>query len=131
MSTAEAIVFNPLWSGKLPIDEQDLLNQGIPYNATLAMMQKLIHPMAKNMDREMVDGLHAKGFLTLDTPLYELILQRAGGYLMDQGAVRHILSGRIDVKSGVEIQSFEKNGVVLTDGTRLTADAVVLASVTL
>lgn len=43
------------------------------------------------------------------------------------GCAEYIASGEIKVKSGVEIQGFSENGVILSDGSTLDADVVIFA----
>jgi hypothetical protein len=47
--------------------------------------------------------------------------------VLDFGCAQSIIDGKIKVKSGVEIDRFEKKHVVLADGSRIEADVVVLA----
>jgi len=44
------------------------------------------------------------------------------------GCAEYIASGEIKVKSGVEIQGFSENGVILSDGSTLDADVVIFAT---
>ena len=46
---------------------------------------------------------------------------------MDKGAAALMTSGDIEVISGVEPRSFTKEGIVLSDGSELAADAVIFA----
>ena len=46
---------------------------------------------------------------------------------VDVGCCDRIVDGRIKLKAGVEVKSFEPNAVVFTDGTRAEADVVIFA----
>jgi hypothetical protein len=46
---------------------------------------------------------------------------------LDVGCAQRIIDGQIQVKSKVEICSFDKNGVMFSDGTRADAEIVVFA----
>ena len=131
MGAVEHTVFKPLWSGDIPLAEQDLLNMNVPFPLLFEMLHSGIHDQARAFDHDMINGVEAKGMQVSRTPLFELIVLRAGGYLLDQGAVPHILTGRIKIKSGVEVESFERQSVRFTDGSSLPADVVVLACVRL
>ncbi|KAI0353541.1 dimethylaniline monooxygenase (N-oxide-forming) [Trametes cingulata] len=50
------------------------------------------------------------------------------GYWLDKGGADLIAEGRIAVKSGVSPRHFTEKGVVLSDGSELPADVVVLAT---
>ena len=49
---------------------------------------------------------------------------------LDKGGADLIADGRIKVKSGAEPVEFLDDSVILSDGTELPADVVILASVT-
>lgn len=128
MSAVESVVFSQLWpeDAGATIDELDLINNSIPHSLLLRILRST--PGTSVIDRPALDALNEAGFKTSDTPLYELLLTRGGGYLMDQGGIaQHIKDGRIKVKSGVEVERMDKQHVVLTDGTLLPADVVVFA----
>ncbi|KAI0663310.1 FAD/NAD-P-binding domain-containing protein [Cubamyces menziesii] len=60
--------------------------------------------------------------------IYILSLERSGGYWLDKGGADLIADGRIKVRSGVYPEKFTEEGVVLSDGSELPADAVVFAT---
>ena len=129
MPAAEALFYDFLWPGTVPIVEQDLLNYSMPNNLLLNLLRSGLHEATRQVDAEMLEGLEKRGFQVSNTPLLELLLKRHGGFMIDQGAVKHILDGRVGVKSGVEVSSFEPDAVVFSDGSMLEADVVVLAYV--
>ncbi|KAI0775917.1 FAD/NAD-P-binding domain-containing protein [Trametes elegans] len=63
--------------------------------------------------------------------IYLLTLERAGGALdawMDKGGADMIGDGRIKVKNGIFPQRFSKNGLIMSDGSELSADVVIFAT---
>ena len=48
-------------------------------------------------------------------------------HLVDVGCAELIISGRVKVKQGVELQRYLKDGVTFTDGSKLDADVVIYA----
>ncbi|KAI0832304.1 FAD/NAD-P-binding domain-containing protein [Trametes gibbosa] len=60
--------------------------------------------------------------------IYILTMERGGGFWLDKGGADMIADGRIKVKSGVSPQRFTETGLVLSDGSELTADLVVFAT---
>lgn len=55
-------------------------------------------------------------------------LRRGSGYYIDVGASQLVAEGKIPVHSRVSIDHLTEDSVVLTDGTELPADVVVLAT---
>ena len=55
-------------------------------------------------------------------------LRRGSGYYIDVGASDLIADGKIKLKSGVTIAEIKEHSVVLSDGTELPADLIVLAT---
>lgn len=129
MQAIESVMFDPLYPDGSPLSvaQHDLINNSMPHPAVIRMLRGGVFARAQARDRALLDGLAAAGFATSDTPLYELLLGRNGGYIMDQGAMPHIVSRRIGVRQGVEVARLEPRAVVFTDGSRLEADVLVLA----
>ena len=46
---------------------------------------------------------------------------------IDVGCANLIATGRVKVRSGIEIDCFKENGVVYTDGSAQDADVVIYA----
>jgi putative flavoprotein involved in K+ transport len=63
-----------------------------------------------------------------DTGVFMKFLRRVSGYYMDVGASELVADGRIKLRSGVEIECFTPETVVLNDGSILEADLVVYAT---
>ena len=52
----------------------------------------------------------------------------ASGYYIDVGGSQHIIDGVIAVRSGVGVSTVETDGVLLSDGSKILADAIVYAT---
>ncbi|KZV95000.1 FAD/NAD(P)-binding domain-containing protein [Exidia glandulosa HHB12029] len=128
MPTADAFIHQPNFPESLPIDECDLIANTTPHRLLLDMLRGGLEAVANGMDREMLDGLKQAGFLLSDIPLYELLLERSGGFIMDHGTAPHIISGRIKMKAGVEVERLEKDAIVFSDGTQLPAEVIITAT---
>lgn len=63
-----------------------------------------------------------------DSGLFLKYLRRGSGYYIDVGASELVADGKIPVRSNVSIEDVKENSVVLTDGTELPADVIVLAT---
>ncbi|KAF5376769.1 hypothetical protein D9757_009496 [Collybiopsis confluens] len=57
-----------------------------------------------------------------------VVFEQFHGFWMDVGCGERIISGKIQVKSGVKIQKFTKDSVIFDDGSTVDADVVVLAT---
>jgi putative flavoprotein involved in K+ transport len=55
-------------------------------------------------------------------------LRRGSGYYIDVGASELIASSKVKLKSGVNVKEVKEKSVVLSDGTELPADLIVLAT---
>jgi cation diffusion facilitator CzcD-associated flavoprotein CzcO len=83
-------------------------------------------------DRELLDALAARGF-TLDFRpngggIPEGHYAGRDSYYLDVGASPLIADGKIGLRSGVTVDRFTADGVILTNGEHLTADLVVAAT---
>ena len=83
-------------------------------------------------DADLYERLRKVGFM-LDfgddgSGLFMKYLRRGSGYYIDVGASDLIADGQIKLKSGVNIEQIKENSVVLTDGTELPANVIVLAT---
>ncbi|MEM8862924.1 MAG: NAD(P)/FAD-dependent oxidoreductase, partial [Chloroflexota bacterium] len=63
-----------------------------------------------------------------DSGLFMKYLRRGSGYYIDVGASQLIIDGDVKLRSGVNIDHIKENSVVLTDGSELPADLIVLAT---
>jgi cation diffusion facilitator CzcD-associated flavoprotein CzcO len=113
-------------------EDADIYAQSIPNQIGLAMVRPAVLAIAEK-EKETLDGLAKVGFnLTTGVDgggLFSLFLTRGGGYYIDVGCSKLIVDGRIKiVQSPKGIKEFEKDKLVLADGTKLDADVVVLAT---
>ena len=84
------------------------------------------------MDKPFYDALAAAGF-ALDfaedgAGLSMKYMRSASGYYIDVGASQMVIDGRIKVKSGTDIAAIDPQGVVMADGSRVDADAIIYAT---
>ncbi|GAB3691458.1 flavin-containing monooxygenase [Corynebacterium nasicanis] len=129
-------VFGPLYSedaveAGIDVDTADLLFASWPYRL-LPDVQRPVFEKIREDDREFYDKLSSAGFLLDfgddDSGLFLKYLRRGSGYYIDVGASELVADGKIPVRSGVSIDHVTDNSVVLTDGTELPADVIVLAT---
>ncbi|ETW79006.1 hypothetical protein HETIRDRAFT_428722 [Heterobasidion irregulare TC 32-1] len=89
------------------------------------------------MDKQLLEGLRKRGFnLTWELEpgagevgLIGFLLQKSNsGTMIDFTCGQSIIDGDIQIKSGVEIDRLQPHELVLSDGSRLPADVVVLAT---
>ncbi|OJT13103.1 hypothetical protein TRAPUB_10373 [Trametes pubescens] len=117
------------WPDEWPLDAADLKAAAFPLG-----LQKQWSIASQDfmwaVEKELHDKLRKGGVqLTLGPEgegLYILVHERLGG--QDKGGADLIADGRIKVKSGVAPARFTQFGVVLTDGSELIADAVILST---
>ncbi|CCM05231.1 uncharacterized protein FIBRA_07441 [Fibroporia radiculosa] len=124
------------YNEKLAIDDADFASQSLPQLLTLQVSAGGVTAQIKEADRKMLEGLEKAGFrlnweLTPgggEVGLLGFYLARAAsGSMVDMGCAQLIIDGKVKVEHG-EINSYESDGVVLGDGSKLPADAVVFAT---
>ncbi len=109
----------------------DLIFASIPYRI-LHRFQIPVYAEMKKRDAEFYQRLEDAGFM-LDwgddeSGLFMKYLRRGSGYYIDVGASELIADGSVKLRSGVNIAEIKPHSVVLTDGTELDADLIVLAT---
>ncbi|RSZ62380.1 NAD(P)/FAD-dependent oxidoreductase [Corynebacterium hylobatis] len=129
-------VFGPLYSEEaleagIDTDTADLLFASWPYKV-LPEVQKEVFDKVREVDKDFYDRLEKAGFL-LDfgddgSGLFLKYLRRGSGYYIDVGASELVADGKIPVRSDVCIDEVRERSVVLSDGTELPADVIVLAT---
>jgi cation diffusion facilitator CzcD-associated flavoprotein CzcO len=119
------------YEGVRRIADIDLIAASVPYS----LLAKLHGPLSRSMaeaDRYLLDGLRKVGFLLDngedDTGYFMKLLRYQAGYYLNVGASELIIAGKIKLKSGLEIVRLTARSVILSDGTALDADIVVLAT---
>jgi Pyridine nucleotide-disulphide oxidoreductase len=114
-----------------PLEDCDLITTSIP----LPLLRKthiLLTERAKNMDRELLDGLERVGF-KLDfgedgTGWQFKYLTRGGGYYFNVGCSDLIVEGEIGLVQFSDIAAFVAEGARMRTGDTLAADLIVLAT---
>jgi cation diffusion facilitator CzcD-associated flavoprotein CzcO len=114
-----------------PLEDCDLIAASIP----LAVAKKahiLLTERAKELDRELLDGLARVGF-KLDfgdegTGWQFKYLTRGGGYYFNVGCSDLIVEGEIGLMQFSDIDGFVAEGARLRSGETLAADLIVLAT---
>ncbi|MCS5480175.1 NAD(P)/FAD-dependent oxidoreductase [Corynebacterium sp. YIM 101645] len=129
-------VFGPLYSEEalesgIDTDTADLLFASWPYKV-LPEVQKEVFDKVREVDKDFYDRLEKVGFLLDfgddDSGLFLKYLRRGSGYYIDVGASELVADGKIPVRSDVCIDEVRERSVVLSDGTELPADVIVLAT---
>jgi hypothetical protein len=114
-----------------PLEDCDLITTSIP----LPLARKshiLLTQRAKNLDRELLDGLERVGF-KLDfgedgTGWQFKYLTRGGGYYFNVGCSDLIVGGEIGLVQFSDIAAFVAEGARMHTGDTLAADLIVLAT---
>ena len=112
-------------------NKADLIFASVPYAIMAGFHIPVYEEMARR-DADLYRRLEKAGFM-LDwgddgSGLFMKYLRRGSGYYIDVGASELVAGGDIKLKSGVNIARLTENGAVLTDGEKLPADLVVLAT---
>ena len=109
----------------------DLIFASIPYRIMGAFQIPVYEAIAER-DADFYADLEKAGFLhdwgDDGSGLFMKYLRRGSGYYIDVGAAQLIIDGKVKLQSGVNIEQIKENSVVLTDGTELEADLIVLAT---
>jgi putative flavoprotein involved in K+ transport len=109
----------------------DLIFASIPYRIMPTFQIPAYEEMAR-VDADFYERLDKVGFM-LDwgddgSGLFMKYLRRGSGYYIDVGASELVANGDIALRSGVSIAEIRPRSVVLTDGSELEADLIVLAT---
>ncbi len=109
----------------------DMVFASIPYRIMHRFQIPVYEEMARQ-DAQFYEDLEKAGFLhdwgDDGSGLFMKYLRRGSGYYIDVGASQLIIDGRVKLRSGVNIAEIKPDGVVLTDGSELPADLIVLAT---
>jgi putative flavoprotein involved in K+ transport len=109
----------------------DLTVASVPFRL-LPSFQKPIYDTIRQRDAALYEGLQKAGF-QFDfgedgSGIHSTYLRRGAGYTIDVGASRMVIDGRIRLKSPAHIERIAEQTVLLSDGSVLTADLIVLAT---
>ncbi|KAF9568073.1 FAD/NAD(P)-binding domain-containing protein [Agrocybe pediades] len=114
-----------------PTPTVDFLSASMPILVSSGMGSRYTKIVAE-VDRDILDGLHKRGFQTNDgykgCGLFPLLMTRGGGCYIDIGGSQYIIDGKIKVKNGSQIREFFEGGLRFEDGTELQADVVVFCT---
>ncbi|GKT46300.1 putative indole-3-pyruvate monooxygenase YUCCA9 [Colletotrichum spaethianum] len=122
-----------LWNMEgLSTEEADIVGNAIPLALIRTMSIGLTQAMAEN-DKAVHDGLKKAGLELKEGHdgygLADYQLIKGGQYYIDQGANQMIIEGKIKIQRCEEgVREFQSDGLTLANGTKLEADAVVLAT---
>jgi len=112
-------------------DKADLIFASTPFRL-LADKQRPLYEKIAAHDADFYRRLTAAGFLTDfgedGSGLLMKAFRTGSGYYIDVGGSELIASGAIRVSAGVEVKEVRERSVVLTDGTELPADLIVMAT---
>ena len=131
VSLREAQAPYALYGESIPFEDKDLLATSLPFPVLRRAHQRMT-AMNREADRDLLDGLERRGFRLSfgeeETGWQFMYLSRGGGYYFDAGCAQMIVDGRVGLLPYADIARFGPEGAVLTDGTKVPADLVVLAT---
>lgn len=111
--------------------DADLIAASIPWGQFMSL-GKMVTDMAREQDAELLEALQAQGFAIEYGPeeagVVALHIAGRDGYQINMGASDLIADGRVGVRSGVTIDSLTATAAVLSDGSSLDADVIVMAT---
>jgi hypothetical protein len=120
-----------LYSEGPPVEDVDLITAAIPYPVLQSSYQWLTARTCE-LDRDLLDGLHAVGFETDFEPdrtgFHMRYLRTGGGYYINVGCSDLIAAGAIGVVQARDTDRFTPDGLRLADGSEIPCDLVVLAT---
>ncbi len=111
-------------------EKADMIFASLPYRI-MHEFQIPLYDQMRERDADFYAGLEKAGF-DLDwgddgSGLFMKYLRRGSGYYIDVGASQLIIDGEVKLVKG-QVDHFDEDAVVLSDGTRLEADLVVMAT---
>ncbi|ESK92689.1 flavin-binding monooxygenase [Moniliophthora roreri MCA 2997] len=129
-NTREALLH--AWPEGVPSEVSDMKFTATPLPLLTKEAAKVSKAGWQAVDREMHEGLRKTGFnLNLGpngTGVLMMVFERFGGYWADVGCADLIISGKLKVKQGVEVERLAENEVFFSDGSSLPADAIIFAT---
>ncbi len=112
------------------IEEQDRVWFSTPIGVSEELGRRNATTL-ENLDRDMLDALHAKGLRTWKgqrgTGNQTLGQTRNGGFYFDAGACEQIINGKIKVEQGF-VEKFTEDKVILSGGREREFDLIVFAT---
>ncbi|KAF2093069.1 dimethylaniline monooxygenase (N-oxide forming) [Rhizodiscina lignyota] len=130
--TVKDVALKALYSEDAPATEDsDIFVFGLPSEIFKAQ-QRMVTQLAEQNDAETIAGLEKVGFKMDSGPdgagLLFKYFQRGGGYYIDVGASQLVIDGKIKIKQGQEVTKILPHGLQFTDGSKLDADEIVVAT---
>jgi len=111
--------------------DADLIAASIPWGQFMPL-GKMVTDMAREQDAELLEALQGQGFAIEYGPeeagVVALHIAGRDGYQINMGASDLIADGRVGVRSGVTIDRLTATAAVLSDGSSLDADVIVMAT---
>ena len=115
----------------LGTEDADLLSVSVAY-PQMRRAHQLITADLFREDADLISGLEAAGFRVdagEDGTGFQLkYLRRGGGYYLNVGCSELIVNGSVRVVQNADIDTFQRDGVRLVDGSVIEADAVIMAT---
>ena len=112
-------------------EDVDLLAAATPF-PLLTESYRWITRKAADLDRDLLQGLNARGFKTFfgsdETGFQMMYMRGGGGYYIDVGCSKYIADGTIAVLQSEDSVRFVAEGLQMKDGTTVPCDIVVLAT---
>jgi putative flavoprotein involved in K+ transport len=132
VSLKQAQVVYDMYHEGASLEDCDLIATASPY-PVLVQGYKLAAAATKEADKELLQGLQARGFKLDygppdDTGYQMKYLRRGGGYYFNVGCSDLIVAGKIKLRHFDEIDRFVAGGALLRDGSVLEADLLVTAT---
>jgi thioredoxin reductase len=136
LTTLEKIFKSPFPDGT-PIEEADFRRNSMPPAFLLQLKISGGTQHTKMLDKELHDNLRKVG-LNLTWELSPgsgevgvegfVLSRQASGTMIDVGCGKLIVEGKVKIKQGQDISHVDKDGIVFKDGSKLSADVIVLAT---
>ncbi|HVI33615.1 NAD(P)/FAD-dependent oxidoreductase [Phenylobacterium sp.] len=112
-------------------ERADLVAASLPLRIA-PMVFKALNDEVARRDAEFYRRLEAAGFMhdfgEDGTGMPLKYLRRASGYYIDVGAAELVANGTIKLVSNVSVDRLEPGGVVVSDGRKVQADAIICAT---
>ncbi|MGI9423860.1 MAG: flavin-containing monooxygenase [Hyphomicrobiaceae bacterium] len=132
VSLKEAQRIYELYQRDTPVEECDLIATASPY-PVLVKGYQMTAAACQAADRELLDGLAARGFRLDngepdDTGYQMKYLRRGGGYYFNVGASELIVDGKVKLLHHRDIERAVPSGLLLQNGSIAEADVIVAAT---
>ena len=120
-----------VWDEGGTLDDADLIVASAPPSLIIAGYQAVTKRMAA-LDGDLIAGLKRIGFkhdFGEDETGHQMkYFRRGGGYNLDAGSSALLIKGELGLLQYDRIERFTAHGALLTDGTTVPADLIVLAT---